>query len=187
MPDVAQRIDVYFKGIWRRSGEAMGVYLVREDEAYGRLAAALLRAQRTEGAEASSGGVAAETAALEEPTTPASSAAASATAAFKRKASALEVLPAEVRGWNVLNNANLEPTERAAVLASAHNKIDYEKIKVALKANWGDNDLRERDRVKKPRSNNYANMFGPAYTDEAGEPDDSWWGDGDEEQWGGVV
>ena len=96
--DVAQRIDVHFKGIWRRSGEAMGVYLVREDEAYGRLAAALLRAQRTEGAEASSGGVAAETAALEESTTPASSAAASATAAFKRKASALEVLPAEVRG-----------------------------------------------------------------------------------------
>jgi len=43
IPDVAQRIEVYFQGTKRKLGESMGEYMVKEEENYTRLAKAVKR------------------------------------------------------------------------------------------------------------------------------------------------
>ena len=55
------------------------------------------------------------------------------------------MLPPSLSGWLLLQRSGLNAQERATVLASAKNSLDVSAIEAALRDQWADAELRERD------------------------------------------
>ena len=98
-------------------------------------------------------------------------------------------LPGTMAGWLLLQRSGLTAQERASVLASAKNSLDLPDIEVALRDQWADAELRERDEHhKQPRTRKafYGDYEGDGdEEEEPADPDDwdereakdAWWGD----------
>lgn len=54
-------------------------------------------------------------------------------------------LPDFVVAWMLLQRSGLDISERGAIIANLRNKFSTENVKQALKLNWPDDDLRQRD------------------------------------------
>ena len=54
-------------------------------------------------------------------------------------------IPPSMAGWLLLQRCGLSAQERTTVLASAKNDLSIDKVEKALKDQWSDHDLRERD------------------------------------------
>ena len=59
------------------------------------------------------------------------------------------MLPPVLSGWLLLQRSGLTAQERATVLASAKNSLDVTAIETALRDQWADAELRERDALAK--------------------------------------
>lgn len=60
-----------------------------------------------------------------------------------------DIIPSVLQGWLLLMKSGLSPQERAAVLGSAQNSLDLNRIEKALREQWLDEDLRRRDKSHK--------------------------------------
>ena len=56
-----------------------------------------------------------------------------------------EILPDVVLGWLLLHKSGLDAGERATVLATTRNKLNFDVIETALRSVWTESDLRNRD------------------------------------------
>ncbi len=54
-----------------------------------------------------------------------------------------------MRGWKLLLNAGLEGRERTQILTTTNNSYEYTIVAQALKEQWNDLELKERDRSRK--------------------------------------
>lgn len=59
------------------------------------------------------------------------------------------LLPSLLSGWLLLQRSGLTAQERAAVRASAKNSLDVTAIETALRDQWADAELRERDMLSR--------------------------------------
>jgi hypothetical protein len=66
------------------------------------------------------------------------------------------LLPDTFTGWLLLQRSGLAPTERATVLATSGG-LELKAIDKALREQWNDSELKERDGRSKDRSREYAN------------------------------
>ena len=56
-----------------------------------------------------------------------------------------DILPDVVLGWLLLQKSGLDAGERATVLATTRNKLDFDAVEAALRSVWTEADLRNRD------------------------------------------
>ena len=56
-----------------------------------------------------------------------------------------DILPDVVFGWMLLQRSGLDASERATILASTQNVLEFDRIEAALRQAWADEDLRRRD------------------------------------------
>ena len=56
-----------------------------------------------------------------------------------------DILPDVVLGWLLLQKSGLDAGERATVLATTRNKLDFDAVEAALRSVWAEADLRHRD------------------------------------------
>ncbi len=71
-------------------------------------------------------------------------------------------MPDTFTGWLLLQRSGLAPTERATILATSGG-LELKGIDKALREQWNDSELKERDGRPKDRDNrreNYNNMAG---------------------------
>ena len=55
------------------------------------------------------------------------------------------MIPSVLSGWLLLQRSNLSAQERATVLASAKDSLELADVEQALRDQWADSELRERD------------------------------------------
>ena len=59
-----------------------------------------------------------------------------------------DILPDVVLGWLLLHKSGLDPGERATVLATTRNQLDFDVVEAALRSVWTEADLRNRDQSR---------------------------------------